>query len=100
MYNHEIGIRKFIKTPWAAVRAGYKPSYLDCVSVAADSGIKLVIEGAVEHFGMLKHFLSLTVIEVIRWILWTPIVVAMVIASPALIWPAGWVMFKNSRKEK
>jgi len=94
MNNYDIGIRRFIRDGWGAVKAGYRPGYLDCVAFAAGNTGNILKS----PFKALKEFenpLSMTIGEIL--FVSSRVVLLLIIAAtyPIGLWFWAWVMSKN-----
>lgn len=89
-----MNIYDFIDNPFRAVRAGYRPTYLTCVSCVAHQW-RPVCKLALEEVAELRHVLNMTVTEIIACTIHIVFRTAAVVSFPVSVWLFAWIQYLN-----
>ena len=87
-----MNIYDFIDNPFRAVRAGYRPSYLTCVSCVVHqlgAACKLTIEEVAE----LRHVMDMTLKEIVVCTANIVFRTAVVVSFPLSVWLFAWIQY-------
>lgn len=87
-------IYDFIADPFKAVRAGYRPTYMTCVSAVShrwfDSARVMF-----EEYGKFRKILDMTLRSILKQMLFCFCVTLGVLTFPIGIWFWGWIQYLN-----
>lgn len=89
-----MNIYDFIDNPFKAVRAGYRPSYLTCVSAVSDHWWTFCVY-AVGVFAEFKDILDMTLAEIIKCLSKSIIATAIAVSFPVSVWFLAWIQYLN-----
>ena len=87
-------IYDFIADPFKAVRAGYRPTYMTCVSAVANRGSDFVKHTIREVFKF-RNVLRWTITELFVNLLLICMSILSVVTFPIGIWFWGWIQYLN-----
>jgi len=89
-----MNIYDFINNPFKAVKAGYRPSYLTCVSCVSHqwgAACKLALEEVAE----LRHVMDMTLKEIVACTIHIIFRTAAVVSFPLSVWFFAWIQYLN-----
>lgn len=89
-----MNIYDFIDNPFKAVKAGYRPSYLTCVSAVSGHWWTFCAYTA-GIFVEFKDILDMTLAEIIKCLFKLIIAIAIVISFPVSVWFLAWIQYLN-----
>lgn len=89
-----MNIYDFIDNPFKAVRAGYRPSYLTCVSAVSGRWWTFCVY-AVGVFAEFKDILDMTLAEIIKCLSKSIIATAIAVSFPVSVWFLAWIQYLN-----
>lgn len=89
-----MNIYDFIDNPFKAVRAGYRPSYLTCVSCVSHQWWA-VCKLAAEEICELRNVLDMTLKEIFACTVHSIFRLVAVITFPVSVWFFAWIQYLN-----
>lgn len=89
-----MNIYDFIDNPFKAVRAGYRPSYLTCVSAISGHWWTSCVYTA-GSFAEFKDILDMTLTEIIKCLSKSIIATAITVSFPVSVWLLAWIQYLN-----
>lgn len=92
MKNYEIGFIEFMKNPHKSVRKGYRPSLVDCWSVAANN-IYDVVRSYVKQFKKWHKPLDMTIREIVKESTFLFVSTVCLVLYPFTFWLWGTLLY-------
>lgn len=89
-----MNIYDFIDNPFRAVKAGYRPTYLTCVSAVSNHWWTFCVHTA-GIFAEFKDILDMTLAEIIKCLFRLIIAIVIVVSFPVSVWFLAWIQYLN-----